>query len=52
MGGIILSADYSQIELRIIAALSNDEGMIEAFRQGMDIHSATAARVFGWHWQK
>ncbi|HQU39940.1 MAG: DNA polymerase I [Chitinophagales bacterium] len=44
---IILSADYSQIELRIIAALSNDEGMIEAFRQGMDIHSATAARVFG-----
>lgn len=44
---IILSADYSQIELRIIAALSNDESMIEAFRQGMDIHSATAARVFG-----
>lgn len=42
----ILSADYSQIELRIIAALSNDEGMIDAFKQGMDIHSATAARVF------
>lgn len=44
---VILSADYSQIELRIIAGLSNDEGMIEAFRKGMDIHSATAARVFG-----
>jgi DNA polymerase-1 len=44
---ILLSADYSQIELRIIAALSEDEGMIEAFRQGMDIHSATAAKVFG-----
>ena len=42
----ILSADYSQIELRIIAALSNDEGMIDAFKKGMDIHSATAARVF------
>ena len=44
---ILLSADYSQIELRIIAALSNDTGMIDAFKQGMDIHSATAARVFG-----
>ena len=43
----ILSADYSQVELRIIAALSNDTGMIEAFKNGMDIHSATAARVFG-----
>jgi len=42
----ILSADYSQIELRIIAALSNDEGMIDAFKKGMDIHSATAAKVF------
>ena len=42
----ILSADYSQIELRIIAALSNDQGMIDAFKQGMDIHSATAAKVF------
>ncbi|MBC8173779.1 MAG: DNA polymerase I, partial [Chitinophagales bacterium] len=42
----ILSADYSQIELRIIAALSEDNGMIEAFKNGMDIHSATAARVF------
>ena len=42
----ILSADYSQIELRVIAALSEDAGMIEAFKQGMDIHSATAAKVF------
>ncbi len=44
---ILLSADYSQIELRIIAALSKDAAMIEAFERGMDIHSATAARVFG-----
>lgn len=42
----ILSADYSQIELRIIAALSDDKGMIDAFKKGMDIHSATAAKVF------
>jgi len=43
---ILLSADYSQIELRIIASLSQDEGMMEAFRQGLDIHAATAAKVF------
>jgi DNA polymerase I len=43
----ILSADYSQIELRIIAALSREEAMIEAFKKGEDIHTATAARVFG-----
>ncbi|MCG3165740.1 MAG: DNA polymerase I [Bacteroidia bacterium] len=42
----ILSADYSQIELRIIAELSEDAGMLEAFRQGLDIHSATASKVF------
>ncbi len=42
----ILSCDYSQIELRIMAALANDEAMIEAFRSGEDIHSATAAKVF------
>jgi DNA polymerase-1 len=42
----LLSADYSQIELRIIAELSGDEGMIEAFRQGLDIHSATASKVY------
>lgn len=43
----ILSADYSQVELRIIAALSNDEAMCEAFSHGEDIHKATAAKVFG-----
>lgn len=43
---VLLSADYSQIELRIIAELSKDEGMIEAFRQGHDIHAATAAKVY------
>jgi len=43
----LLSADYSQIELRIIAHLSGDEGMIEAFRDGLDIHTATASRVYG-----
>ena len=42
----LLAADYSQIELRIIAALSNDVNMIEAFKSGHDIHAATAARVF------
>ena len=42
----ILAADYSQIELRIIAALSGDKGMIEAFVSGHDIHAATAAKVF------
>ncbi|MFI5164513.1 MAG: DNA polymerase I [Bacteroidia bacterium] len=44
---ILLSADYSQIELRIIAALSGDEGMIEAFHSGQDIHAATASKVYG-----
>ena len=43
----LLSADYSQVELRIIAALSNDETMCEAFLHGEDIHKATAAKVFG-----
>lgn len=43
---LLMAADYSQIELRIIASLSNDEGMIEAFKQEMDIHTATAAKVF------
>ena len=43
----LLAADYSQIELRIIAALSEDENMQEAFIKGEDIHSATAAKVFG-----
>lgn len=44
---LLLSADYSQIELRIIAALGRETGLIEAFRQNLDIHTATAARVFG-----
>ncbi len=43
----IMSADYSQIELRIMASFSRDEGMTEAFEKGMDIHAATAAKVFG-----
>ncbi|NVO19598.1 MAG: DNA polymerase I [Bacteroidetes bacterium] len=43
----LLSADYSQIELRIIASISKDAAMIEAFRQGMDIHTATAANIYG-----
>ena len=43
---VILAADYSQVELRIIAALSKDEGMIEAFKNGLDIHAATASKVF------
>jgi DNA polymerase I len=44
---ILLSADYSQIELRLIAEISQDEAMLEAFQQQLDIHTATAARVFG-----
>ncbi len=43
----LLAADYSQVELRIIAELSGDEGMIEAFRTGQDIHAATASKVYG-----
>ena len=43
---LILSADYSQIELRIMAAFSMDESMIEAFNQGRDIHATTASKVF------
>lgn len=44
---VLLSADYSQIELRVIAHVSQDEGMMEAFHENLDIHTATAARVFG-----
>ena len=43
---LLLSADYSQVELRLMAHLSDDESLIEAFRKGQDIHSATAARLF------
>jgi len=46
-GGVILSADYSQIELRLMAHMSGDTDFIEAFRQGKDIHSATASKIFG-----
>ncbi|HPR24751.1 DNA polymerase I [Lentimicrobium sp.] len=43
---VLLSADYSQIELRLIAHISGDEAMQEAFRHGIDIHTATAARIY------
>lgn len=43
----LFAADYSQIELRIIAHLSKDKGMADAFKNGLDIHTATAARVYG-----
>jgi DNA polymerase-1 len=43
----LLAADYSQIELRVIASLSEDKHMMEAFKEGLDIHAATAAKVFG-----
>ncbi|MEY2959821.1 MAG: polymerase [Actinomycetota bacterium] len=46
-GRVLLVADYNQIELRCIAHLAADPGLIEAFRTGQDIHDATAARVFG-----
>ena len=44
---VLVAADYSQVELRIAAAMSNEKGLIEAFQQGKDIHAATAAKVFG-----
>lgn len=44
---VLLSADYSQIELRIVASICGDKNMSEAFREGKDIHTATAARVYG-----
>lgn len=43
----LLAADYSQVELRVMAALSGDESMIEAFKNDLDIHTATAAKVYG-----
>ena len=46
-GSELMVADYNQIELRCIAHLANDPGLIEAFTSGQDVHSATAARVFG-----
>ncbi len=44
---VLVDADYSQIELRVLAHLSGDENMIEAFASGFDIHAATAAKIFG-----
>ncbi len=46
-GNVLLAADYSQIELRIMAHLSDDKGLVSAFKNGIDVHSATAAEVFG-----
>ncbi|BAS27345.1 DNA polymerase I [Limnochorda pilosa] len=46
-GWVLLAADYSQIELRVLAHISGDPGLIDAFRSGMDIHTRTAAEVFG-----
>ncbi len=45
----LLAADYSQIELRVLAHLSEDPGLVEAFRSGQDIHDATASSVYGVH---
>ena len=46
-GFVLISADYSQIELRVLAHLSGDQALTDAFRQGLDIHDRTAERVFG-----
>jgi DNA polymerase-1 len=46
-GHVIMSADYSQIELRIMAHISGDEGLLRAFAEGVDVHRATASEVFG-----
>jgi DNA polymerase-1 len=45
-GNVLLSVDYSQIELRIVAHMADDEGMLTAFRQGQDIHATTAAAIY------
>jgi DNA polymerase I len=46
-GSVLVSADYSQIELRIMAHISGDESLLRAFAEGMDVHRATAAEIFG-----
>ena len=51
-GNVILAADYSQIELRIMAHLSSDTGLLKAFHEGVDIHRATAAEVFAEDYEK
>jgi len=48
-GRLLVTADYSQVELRLLAHLSGDEALIETFRRGEDIHRATAAKIFGIH---
>ena len=45
-GNLLLSADYSQVELRILAHLSQDEGLIDAFKTGIDVHRRTASELF------
>ena len=51
-GELVLAADYSQIELRIMAHLSGDEGLLKAFHDGVDVHRATAGEVFGEDYEK
>src|SRR5205807_2307148 len=46
-GDVIISADYSQVELRLLAHLAKADGLIDAFRKGLDIHTVTAAKIFG-----
>ncbi len=46
-GRVLVDADYSQIELRVLASMANDQNMISAFQNGIDIHTATASQVFG-----
>jgi DNA polymerase-1 len=46
-GNVLISADYSQIELRILACLSSDQGLIDAFLSGVDVHTTTASEIFG-----
>ncbi len=45
--GLLISADYSQIELRVLASMSNCQNMLHEFNEGLDLHSATAARIYG-----
>ena len=51
-GSLVLAADYSQIELRIMAHLSGDKGLLKAFHDGVDVHRATAGEVFGADYEK
>jgi DNA polymerase-1 len=51
-GSVIASADYSQIELRIMAHISDDAALLGAFHDGLDVHRATAAEVFGVAWTR